>query len=230
MDQARIIIIAVLSIVWIFVFFKVYFDEHKSKKYTFGTKFIVRVGIFGAISSILYIFIKFPLPFMPPFLEIHFDEVPVFIASFAYGPFTGFCVLLVKTLIKLPFTSSMCVGELCDLIASTAFIIPAALIYKRHRSFKGALVGLGIGTISQLIVAMMANVYVILPFYMNVMEFSKEALLEMCQKANPSVTNLEWSYAFILVLPFNLIKNAAVILVTLPVYKATHRFIDKMQS
>lgn len=230
MNQARIIIIAILSIIWIFVFFKVYFDEHKSKKYTFGTKFIVRVGIFGAISAILYIFIKFPLPFMPPFLEIHFDEVPAFIASFAYGPLAGFCVLIIKTLIKLPFTTSMCVGELCDLIVSTAFIIPAALIYKRHRSFKGALLGIGVGLISQVVIAMVANVYIILPFYMNVMEFSKEMLLELCQKANPAVTNLEWSYAVLLVLPFNLIKDAAVILVTLPVYKATHRFIDKFQN
>ena len=90
----------------------------ESEKKVLTLRFIVRAGIFAAFAAILYIFVKFPVPFLPPFLEFHFDEVPVFIASFAYGPLMGVVVLIIKTLIKLPFTETLCVGELSDLIYS----------------------------------------------------------------------------------------------------------------
>ena len=72
-----------------------------SEKRGIGVKFLVRAGIFSALSAILYLFVKFPVPFLPTFLEFHFDEVPLFIASFAYGPISGIFVLLIKTFIKL---------------------------------------------------------------------------------------------------------------------------------
>ncbi|HOC81106.1 MAG TPA: ECF transporter S component, partial [Bacilli bacterium] len=112
-------------------------------------RFMSRVAIFGALSAILYIvpFLKFPLPFFPSFLEFHFDEIPLFIAGFAYGPFSAFCAIIVKTIIKLPFTSTLTVGEWADLIYSTAFIIPAAIIYQKKRNIKGVILGFIIGFI-----------------------------------------------------------------------------------
>ena len=148
-------------------------------RYKITTKNIVRVGIFGAIASILYILVKFPVPFLPPFLEFHFDEVPVLIASFAYGPIPGLCVLLVKTVIKLPFTSSLGVGELSDLIYGAALIFPAAILYKKKRNFKSVLIGLGIGCVLEIAVSLVVNVYVMIPFYMNMMGLSEEAILKM---------------------------------------------------
>ena len=226
----KTILFGILVLIFVFVFLKVYYAEKGHTKYKFGTKQMVRVAIFGALSGIFYIFIKFPVPFMPAFLEFHFDEIPAFIASFAYGPVVGLLVLLVKTLIKLPLTSTLGVGELSDLIFSAAFILPAALIYKRKRNFKGVFIGLAIGTLFQLTVSLLTNIYVTIPFYLKVMEFPEAAILGMCKAANPNITNIGWSYGLLAVLPFNAMKDAAVILLTLFTYKSVHRFIDKLHN
>lgn len=226
----KTLIFGVLIVLFIFVFLKTYFGEKKNSKYKFGTKQIVRVAIFGALSGIFYIFIKFPVPFIPFFLEFHFDEIPAFIASFAYGPVAGLLVLLIKTLIKLPMTNTLGVGELADLIYSAAFILPAAIVYKKHRNFKGVVIGLSIGTVLQLAVSLLANIYVIIPFYMKVMEYSVEQLVGWCQIANKNITDVQWSYGLLAVLPFNAMKDAAVIILTLLAYKSVHRFIDKLQN
>ena len=226
----KTLIFGILIVIFIFVFLKAYFNEKQHSKYKFGTKQMVRVAVFGALSGIFYIFIKFPVPFLPPFLEFHFDEIPAFISSFAYGPISGLLVLLIKTLIKLPFTSTLGVGELSDLIYSAAFIIPAAIVYKKHRNFGGVFVGLAIGTVFQLSVSLLSNIYLMIPFYMKVMEFPEQAILGMCQAANPNITNIGWSYGLLAVLPFNAIKDGAVILLTLFTYKSVHRFIDKLQD
>jgi len=224
------LIFGILIVIYIFVFLKLYYVEKQHAKYKFGTKQIVRVAVFGALSGIFYIFIKFPVPFFPSFLEFHFDEVPAFIASFAYGPISGILVLLIKTLIKLPFTKTLGVGELSDLIYSAAFILPAALIYKRHRNFKGVFTGLLIGTVFQLAISLISNVYVMIPFYMKVMELPEAAIIGMCKAANPNITNVGWSYGLLAVLPFNALKDAAVIVLTLVTYKSVHKFIDKLQD
>ena len=226
----KTIIFGILVLVFIFVFLKVYYSEKPHAKYKFGTKQMVRVAIFGALSGIFYIFIKFPVPFLPSFLEFHFDEIPAFIASFAYGPLVCVLVLVVKTIIKLPLTSTLGVGELSDLVFSIAFILPASLIYKRYRHFKGVIIGLLIGTICQLSVSLVTNVYVTIPFYLKVMEYPESAILGMCKAANPKITNIRWSYGFLAVLPFNAIKDAAVIVLTIFTYKSVHKFIDKLHD
>ena len=226
----RTLIFGIVVVIFVFAFLKAYNAEKPHGKYKFGTKQIVRVGIFGALSGIFYIFIKFPVPFLPSFLEFHFDEVPAFIASFAYGPISGLLVLLIKTLIKLPFTRTLGVGELSDLIYSASFILPASIIYKKRRNFKSVIVGLSIGTMFQLAVSLFANIYVMIPFYMKVMELPEAAILGMCKMANPKITNVGWSYGLLAVLPFNIIKDAAVIVITLITYKSVHRFIDKLHN
>ena len=224
------LIFGILVVIFIFVFLKAYYREKQHEKYRFSTKQIVRVAIFGALSGIFYIFIKFPVPFFPSFLEFHFDEVPVFIASFAYGPITGLLVILIKTLIKLPLTRTLGVGELSDLIYSIAFVIPASIIYQKHRNFKGVAIGLAIGTVLQLAVSLLTNVYVMIPFYMKVMEYPEKDILFMLQLANPKITNIRWSYGLMAVLPFNAMKNGMVIALTLFTYKSVHKFIDKLHN
>lgn len=230
MDTAKAITFGILLIIWIFVVIKVYFSSKAEKSYHNTTKFMTRVAIFGAISTLLYIFIKFPVPFLPSFLEFHFDEIPIFIAGFAYGPLSAFCVILVKTIIKLPMTSTLGVGELSDFIYSCAFVLPAAFIYRKHRTFKSAMIGLGVGTVFQLVFALIGNIYVMIPFYMEVMQFPKAAILGLMQKANPNITDIGWTYGLLAVLPFNAIKDAAVLVLTIITYKSVHRFIDKMQK
>ena len=229
MENYKIYITAVLLIVLIVLTVRFYFRDHHAANIKITTRFIVRVAIFGAIAAVLYIFIKFPVPIFPAFMEFHFDEIPILIAGFAYGPLAGFAVTVVKTLIKLPMTSTMGVGELCDFLYTTAFVVPAAFVYKRHRNIKGAIIGLLIGMVAQLVAAVLGNMFIIIPFYMRVMEYQESDILYLCQKANAGIKDLKWTYSLFAVLPFNAIKDVGIIVVTFMVYKTTRRFIDKLQ-
>ncbi|REH92091.1 riboflavin transporter RibU, partial [Staphylococcus felis] len=52
------------------------------------TQKLIVVGMLSAISFIL-MFIKFPLPFLPPYLTIDLSDVPALIATFTFGPVAG---------------------------------------------------------------------------------------------------------------------------------------------
>ena len=200
------------------------------KKSPITTKFIARTGLFAAISIILYLVpgLKFSVPFFPSFLEFHFDEVPALIAGFAYGPLSGFFVILIKTLVKLPMTNTMGVGELADFIYSVAFIIPAALIYKKNRNIKGALIALLVATAIQVVVSALITSFLILDFYIFMMGWPKVVILNMCKAANPNVTSLGWTFFFYVGLPFNALKDAMVVVITFILYKRLHRVIDRI--
>ena len=227
---AGVLIIAVLLIA---VFIN-YQEQKKNRNSVNLTRLIARVGVFSAISALLYTvpFLKFSLPIFPSFLEIHFDEIPAFICGFAYGPLSGVLVIVIKTLIKLPISGTGTVGEWSDLIYSIAFILPATLIYKKHRNFKGVIIGISIGTVFQLIISMFTNVYVMIPFYLYVsdMKLTEAKLLEYMQRANPNITDIRWGYAFLAVLPFNALKNALVIILTLLTYKPLRRVIERIAN
>lgn len=197
----------------------------------FNTKFITRTAIFASISTILYIvpYLKFPLPFFPGFLEIHFAEVPALIAGFAYGPLSGILVIVIKTLIKLPMTSTLCVGELADLIYGLVLVIPSALIYKKHRNIKGAVSGLVFASLIHVIVSSFLTTFVMLDFYMNVMGLTEEVILNMCKAANPNVTSLDFNFLLWVAMPFNLLKDVLLFLLTLLLYKRIRKLIDKIK-
>lgn len=181
------------------------------------TRFIVRAGIFSAMAAILYIAGGFiPLYLFSDFLQIHIDEIPAFIASFAYGPLMGVVVLVVKTLIKLPFTRTLCIGELADLLYSLVFVIPAAIIYKRNRKFKSAIIGFIVGFVLELVVSFFFNIFVMIPFYGSLFELPQAFI------------DGKWTFALTAILPFNVVKNLIVIAITLPTYKSLHRLIDKI--
>ena len=202
--------------------------NHKGSGIT--TRFMARTGLFAAISIILYLVpgLKFSVPFFPSFLEFHFDEVPALIAGFAYGPLSGFFVILIKTLVKLPMTNTMGVGELADFIYSVAFVVPAALFYKKNRSIKGAFIGLIIATGIQVVVSAFVTSFLILDFYIFMMGWPKVVILNMCKAANPKVTSLGWTFFFYIGLPFNAMKDVVVVIITFLLYKRLHKIIDKI--
>lgn len=221
-DIWGIVAIAIFLVLTV-IGFQLYFRFNPRKEFN-HVKFITRVGIFAAMSTLLYIvdIFHFKLPFFPSFLEFHFDEIPAFICGFAYGPLAAFAVIAIKTIIKLPFTSTLCVGELGDIILSTIYVIPACLIYKKHRNLKGVAIGFAISTLVQIFAGMALNVYMLIPFYMNVMGYPMEALLGMMQKVNPNITDVRWSYALWAVAPFNALKDAIVIVLTFLIYRSIH--------
>ena len=124
----------------------------------------------------------------------------------------------------------MGVGELADLLYSTVFVIPASIIYKYHRNMKGALASLGIASLIQVTVASIFTAFVMLDFYVFMMPgLSLEGILKMCQAINPNITSLGWTFVFMVGLPFNLFKDVIIVLITIILYKNTHKLIDRIR-
>lgn len=229
MNQSTVNAILLLVFCFIGVIFTYNLYEHffkNTKKYNV-IKFMTRVGIFGAMATILYVtpYFKLKLPLFPSFLEFHFDEIPAFICGFAYGPISGFCVLLIKTLIKLPASTTATVGEFSDLLLSSIYVCITCFVYQKKRNLIGVLIGFLIGTIIQIVAAMVFNVYVLIPFYMQFMGLSRTDLLNAMRLAIPGISDIEWGYANLAVLPFNALKDAIVIAITFVVYRSIHFFL-----
>ena len=177
-------------------------------KTRFTPKFIASVGILSGISIVLMQILEFPIPFMPPFLKFDFSTLPALIGGFAYGPVTGIAIAFIKAALHLLRTDTGGVGELADFLASGSLVFVSSLIYKRIKTRKGAVLGLVLGAIAMAIVGGLANYFILIPFYTNVMPM--EQIISLCGKANPLITNT-LGYVLYGAIPFNLIKSTVVI-------------------
>lgn len=206
-------------------------SQASSKKYFSSTR-IAFIAVFATLAGILYI-LKFPMPFaFPSFLEFKFADIPILIGSFALGPVSGAIIVVVGLLIKLVFkgTTTMFVGDLSDLLTSCALAIVAGIIYSKKRTFRGALVAMAAGTAAEVVVALIANRFILIPFFTK--QYGFGAVLGMMKSLFPDVTqeNFYNYYLWVSVLPFNLMRCLVAALVTLPVYKRTSNLINKVND
>ena len=183
-------------------------------------KYVVEVGIFAALSVVLY-FLRFPLPIFPSFLEIQFSALPIVIIGFSLGPVAGAITLLIKSLICLPFTTTMGVGDLADLLIGLSFILTTSLIYKKNKTKKGAIIALCFGSLAWIISAVVMNYFVLVPFFIEMMfKGNVEGFVSICQVIpNITISNYKIYYVLFATIPFNLIISTVVSLVTFFVYK-----------
>ena len=146
----------------------------------YATKQIILVGLFGALSTILML-LEFSLPFIPPFVKMDFSELPVILGGYLLGPLYGAYIAIVKVALNfvLNGTTTFGIGETVNLIGSLSFMLPAVFYYKYHRTFKGAITSLVIGTATATVVLLTANYFVIFPLYATAMHFPIEKLLHL---------------------------------------------------
>lgn len=190
----------------------------KSQRITFLT----RTAILSAISVILYLVVKFPIPFIfPGFLDVQFSNLPAIIAGFLMGPFSGMVVVLVRFIIKLPLSSTACVGELADLIIGLVVVITTAVIYQRNHTKKGAIIALSVGTGAWVITSLLLNWLILAPFYIEFYFNGNVAGLVGMLSYIPGVNaqNYMLFYLFVAIVPFNLIISSLNVLITFFVYK-----------
>ena len=99
-----------------------------------------------------------------------------------------------------------------------AMVNQAALIYRRHKTKKTAMVALAAGVICAIVGAVFVNCAITLPFYAKVAFGGIENIIAMGTKINPAVTNL-YTFAIFMIVPFNLVKCGLNAIVTALVYK-----------
>lgn len=189
-------------------------------------RFIVIAGALAAISTGLR-FLETPLPLLPGFLKLDFSNIPALIGGFALGPVAGTAILLIKNLIYLPFSSTMGVGEIADFIISASLVLTASLIYKYHKSRKGAVWGMVSGSaLMSFIAGPLMNAFVLVPFYAMLFFPSVEAIIGVAAAVNPGINSV-WTYVLFAVIPFNVVKCLAVCLVTGLLYKPLSPLLHK---
>ena len=141
------------------------------------------------------------LPQLYGFLQLEVKGTVVAIGGFLFGPLAAAAISIVVAVIEM-FTVSDTgpIGCIMNCLAACAFACPAAFIYQKMRTKKGAVIGLTAG-VAILVVVMLLWNYLITPIYMG-MERAKVAAM---------LTTV--------FLPFNLIKGVLNMLLALVLYK-----------
>ena len=189
---------------------------------------IILVGLLGAMSFVLML-IRFPLPFMPSFLEFDISELPAMFAGFFLGPVGGVLVVIVKLSLKLAIqgTSTAFVGEFMNLVASVTFALSASLIYRKLHTRKGAIIAMSVATVLVSIVCVFMNAFIAFPMYARLFGMSLDAIIAMGSAVNPLVSNI-FTMMLFSVFPFNILKYGATSLVTFLVYKRVGKVLRDM--
>lgn len=189
------------------------------KKNKLTTRMITQIGMLGAIATVLMLF-EIPLPFAPSFYEIDFSEVPVLIGCFSMGPMSGALIELVKIILNFVIngTTTAGVGEAANYVIGISFCLPAAILYKRMKTKRGAVLGLAVGTIFMTVLGCFVNAYVLLPTYAAAFKMPVDALVGMGTAVNANITSL-FTFVMFAVAPFNLLKGVLDSIIVLAIYK-----------
>ncbi len=179
-----------------------------------STRDLCTVAILAAIAAVLFM-IEIPVVL---FYKLDLSSLPVLLGAFAMGPVPGAMILLVKALLGLLHSSSQGVGELADFIMGFAMMLPAALVYRKARSRKGAIIGMVAGAVAATVVGALTNMYLMIPFYGTAYGMPVEAIVSMGQAIVPAVDSV-WKFVLLITVPFNVLKWTVISVVTGLIYK-----------
>ena len=179
-----------------------------------SAQYLTRIAVLTALASILFM-IEIPVV---AFYKLDLSNLPVLLGAFSMGPAAGTAILFLKSLIGMMHSSSMYVGELADFLMGAAMVLPAAILYRRNKCRKSALIGMVVGTIVMIIVAVLTNWKIMIPFYMTAYGMPMEAVVGMATAAVPFV-DTQWELLLYVTAPFNLLKGVVLSLLTYLMYK-----------
>ena len=185
----------------------------------FTIRNIAIMAMMSALAAVLMIF-EFPLPFIaPPFYKLDLSEVPILIGAFMMGPVAGVIIEMIKILLNLLMdgTTTAFVGEFANFSIGCALIVPASIIYRRHKTRKTAIIGMIVGSIFMAIIGIFINAYVMLPFFSQTV-MPMENIIAMGTAIHPAIDNV-LTFCLLTVAPFNVLKGVLVSIITIVIYK-----------
>lgn len=169
-----------------------------------STKRIAMYALFVALSMAVS-FVDFPI--MPGVEWLKYDPSGIvsLVAGFAYGPAAA---AIVSVLGFLPHLFTNPWGTLMAVLVALALSVPAALIYRRNKTRKGAVIGIIVGAIVALVVAIVGNL-IVTPFYAHMTTAQVVALIV------PAL------------LPFNALKFTIHGVITFLIYKPISNLLNR---
>lgn len=178
---------------------------------------IAVTGVLTAVAFVLML-LDFQVPLMPEFIKMDFSDLPELLAAFSLGPWSGVAVCFLKNLLHLIMTKTAGIGEISNFLLGCAFVLPAGLIYRYHKNFRGAVWGSLAGAVIMALIGVLTNYFIVYPLYAKVLGLPIPAILGAYQLILPSVQNL-WQALLIFNLPFTLIKGLVNVGITFLIYK-----------
>lgn len=194
------------------------------------TKKLVMAALLGALAAILMV-LDFNVPLAPGFIKFDFSDFPVLIGGFVFGPFTGVLIAFLKIVLNLLFkpTTTMFVGEASNFLLSVCYMGVACLFYRKHRTKKGAVIGMALATVTTSLFAIASNILVMFPMYAKLFGMSIEQIVGMVSAVNPFVKDVTTMVIASLV-PFNLFKYGVISLITFISYKKIEVILKKYSN
>ena len=169
-----------------------------------STKRIAMYALFVALSMAVS-FVEFPIVPGVEWLKYDPSGIVSLVAGFAYGPAAA---VIVSVLGFLPHLFTNPWGTLMAVLVALALSVPAALIYRRNKTRKGAVIGIIVGAIAALAVAIVGNV-IVTPFYAHMTTAQVVALIV------PAL------------LPFNALKFTIHGVITFLIYKPISNLLNR---
>ena len=175
-----------------------------------STRKLVLAAMFAALAYIVTVAVPhIHLVAAAPFLSYDTKDVILAICGFTLGPVAAAMTAAVVSFLEmLTVSGTGPIGFVMNLLSSAAFILPAAILYRRRRTLRGAAAGLVVSVITAVVTMLLWN-YFITPLYMGV---PRETVAAMLLPA---------------FLPFNLIKAALNAAITMLVYKPISRALRR---
>ncbi len=173
---------------------------------------LVRLAMLTALSVVLVLYVRFPIFPAAPYLVYDPADVPILIATFLYGPWSGVAVTVAVSLIQgVAMSADGIVGIVMHILATGAFCLVAGYLYRAKRTLGGAVLALVCGTLT-MAAAMAGCNLVLTPIYTGMPR------AEVAKMLVP------------VIIPFNLIKAGINSLATFLVYKPAGRLFGMGES
>lgn len=169
-----------------------------------STRQLVTMALMCAI-GVLLSFVEFPLLPGVAWLKYDASMMPAMVCGFAFGPGAGLAVGVVGAIIHGILMADF-TGAAMNTLVVFGFVLPAALVYKRSRSYKFAIVGLVLSCIGAVAMSVVGNL-LLTPAWLGV---PLQAVVDMLIPV---------------LIPFNLLKGLLNSVLTLVVYKSISNLI-----
>ena len=170
------------------------------KENRMSARYLASTAMFAAVSYVAVVISKV-IPNVAGFLSYEPKDAVIVIAGLLYGPLTSVLISVIVSFIEMiTISSTGPYGFLMNVVSTCAFAVPAAWFYQKHRTQKGAVIGLAFGVVTMAVAMLLWN-YIITPFYMGVPRSTVAGML------------------MTVFLPFNLIKGGINAGLTLLLYK-----------
>ena len=177
-------------------------------KSSLNTRKLVLMAMLAAMAYVAMLVTR-PLPRVSGFLSYDLKDVIIAISGFLMGPLPALAVTLVVSLIEMVTVGTTgFIGFIMNVLATSAFVLPSALMYNKERTIRNAAIGLILGVLLMTLVMLAWN-YIITPLYQGV---PREAVAKMLIPV---------------FLPFNLVKGGLNAGITMLLYKPLSRILKK---